>query len=70
MATKRIKKPNEFFSAHTSRIGKKIGFAIMTLGSSLTAALGSLEVKPIWIVVCALTTALGTIISHSFTEDE
>lgn len=64
----RVKKSSEFYSARTAKLAKKIGYTILTGGSSITMGAAFMEVKGLTILSAAMT-LVGTMITSFFTDE-
>lgn len=70
MKRKAIKKPNEFFTAKTDKIARKIGLSILTIGTTATTTLAMIDgVNSKWIILCGALTAFGSILCEWFKPD-
>lgn len=65
---RRLKKPDEYFSARTSRLARKVGDAVLLAGTTLSAV--SLETMPHWVTYLSIgLTFFGKVISNFFTDE-
>lgn len=58
------------YGKNTPILYKKIGDAVLILGTTLTATFAGMEMQKEWIIAAALLTAFGKIITNFFIDEE
>lgn len=56
--------------APTPKLFRKIGDAILLLGTTLSATFAGMEVDKGWVIAAVICTALGKMVTNFFTESD
>jgi hypothetical protein len=71
MKKKALKKPSEFFSAKTDKVARKIGAAIVVVGTTMTTTLAMIDgVEKKWPILAGSLTGMGSVMTMWFKQEE
>lgn len=70
MKKKTLRPINQLFTPGTTRIGKQVSFAFITIGTTLTSIAAVTETNKIVIISSAVLTVIGSLLGNLMKKDD